>query len=137
MSSYISNELRRLTAERAENKCEYCCLPQKARISKYEIEHILPRQHGGQTVLENLALACLRCNRRKGTNLGSFDVETGDFTLFFNPRTQVWTEYFRLLESGEIKPLTAEARVTIKILQINNDERIEERQELMKAEFYE
>ena len=137
MSNYISKDLRRLTAERAGDKCEYCHLPQKARISKYEIEHILPRQHGGQTVSENLAFACLRCNRRKGTNLGSFDLETGSFILFFNPRIQNWTENFQVLESGEIKPLTAEARVTIKILRINDAQQIEERRELMEAGIYE
>ncbi len=114
MPGYIPNQLRRLTAERAGNKCEYCRLPQKARISKFEIEHILPRQHDGQTISENLALACLRCNRRKGTNLGSFDSQTKIFSLFFNPRTQIWTEHFQFLESGEIKPLTAEARVAVK-----------------------
>ncbi len=37
-------------------------------------------------MVDNLALACLRCNRHKGPNVGSFDPLTGQLTPFFNPR---------------------------------------------------
>jgi len=137
MSRYVSIGLRQLVADRAAWRCEYCLIPQAA-IAKHHIEHILPIKHGGQTTEENLAWACPFCNEQKGSDIGSFDFETdGEFAKFFNPRTQIWTEHFRLLESGEIKSLTAEARVTIKILQINKDDRIEERKELLEAGFYE
>jgi 5-methylcytosine-specific restriction endonuclease McrA len=36
-------------------------------ISRATIEHILPRHHGGTDALENLALACARCNNGKGS----------------------------------------------------------------------
>lgn len=35
-------------------------------ISRATIEHILPRSHGGTDDLENLGLACARCNSQKG-----------------------------------------------------------------------
>ncbi len=35
-------------------------------ISEATIEHIVPRTHGGDDSLENLALACARCNHEKG-----------------------------------------------------------------------
>ncbi|HEX2574095.1 MAG TPA: HNH endonuclease [Polyangia bacterium] len=35
-------------------------------ISQATIEHIVPRTRGGTNDLENLALACARCNREKG-----------------------------------------------------------------------
>lgn len=35
-------------------------------ISRATIEHIVPRAHGGTEELENLALACARCNEGKG-----------------------------------------------------------------------
>jgi 5-methylcytosine-specific restriction endonuclease McrA len=35
-------------------------------ISRATIEHILPRAHGGTDALENLGLACARCNAQKG-----------------------------------------------------------------------
>lgn len=35
-------------------------------VSRATIEHILPRNHGGTDDLDNLALACARCNNEKG-----------------------------------------------------------------------
>ena len=35
-------------------------------VSRATIEHIVPRVHGGTDALENLALACARCNAGKG-----------------------------------------------------------------------
>ena len=36
-------------------------------ISRATIEHIIPRVHGGTDALENLGLACARCNQGKGS----------------------------------------------------------------------
>jgi 5-methylcytosine-specific restriction endonuclease McrA len=36
-------------------------------ISRATIEHIVPRVHGGTDALENLGLACARCNQGKGS----------------------------------------------------------------------
>lgn len=38
-------------------------------ISRATIEHIVPKHHGGTDELENLALACARCNGGKGVRL--------------------------------------------------------------------
>jgi 5-methylcytosine-specific restriction endonuclease McrA len=35
-------------------------------VSRATIEHVRPRAHGGTDALENLALACARCNSEKG-----------------------------------------------------------------------
>ena len=35
-------------------------------IGRATIEHIIPRHHGGTDEVENLALACARCNSEKG-----------------------------------------------------------------------
>ena len=35
-------------------------------ISEASVEHILPRTHGGRDELDNLAIACKRCNHQKG-----------------------------------------------------------------------
>ncbi len=138
MMRYVSAALRRLVADRAFERCGYCRLPQSAAIAKHHIEHIVPLKHGGQTTEENLALACPFCNEQKGTDVGSFDFETdGALTRFFNPRKDVWTEHFQILESGEIQPSLALRRVTVKILRINDANRSEERKELMEAGIYE
>lgn len=111
----ISTDLRRLVEPRAGVCCEYCHLPQSVTLHRHEPDHIVPRQHGGETKADNLALSCLRCNRYKGPNVGSFDPETGKLVPFFNPRTQAWKDHF-VLEKAIIRPLTPEARVTVKIL---------------------
>ena len=36
-------------------------------ISRATIEHIIPQAHGGTEELENLGLACARCNQGKGS----------------------------------------------------------------------
>jgi hypothetical protein len=132
----IPNELRQLVAARADYRCEYCLMPQSASLHKYEPDHIVSRQHDGNTVADNLALACWRCNRNKGPNVGSFDPETGALIQFFNPRRQMWNEHFDLI-GGFIQPLTPEARVTVKILRINDEDRLTERRNLMEAGLYE
>ena len=41
-------------------RCAYCGAPAQS------LDHIIPQCHGGLTVRQNLAPACLCCNRRKG-----------------------------------------------------------------------
>ena len=38
------------------------------------------------TLADNLAFACVFCNRYKGTDIGSIALTTNKFTRFFNPR---------------------------------------------------
>jgi len=110
-------------------------MPQAASAFEHEPDHVIPVQHGGKTEANNLALACLRCNRRKGPNIGSLDPETGALVSFFNPRKQKWQEHFHL-EGAMIQPLTPEGRVTTKILQLNDVQRVVERERLIVLELY-
>lgn len=136
-SRYISDSLRQFVTERAINHCEYCFIPYLKPMFRFHIEHIIALKHSGETVIENLALACPVCNEHKGSDLGSLDWDLDEkFAFFFNPRRQTWTEHFHLEESGEIIPLTAEARVTARILKFNDAERIEERRDLIEAGIY-
>ncbi len=135
MSADIPAALRQLAFERAGGRCEYCLLPQTASAFHHEPDHIIPTQHDGKTEADNLALACVRCNRRKGPNVGSFDPETGVLVPFYNPRLQVWQDHFRL-EGAVIQPLTPQGRVTVKILRLNDAVRLEERERLIAAGLY-
>ena len=85
MTEPVSAALRKLVFERAEGRCEYCLMQQAFVAHKHEPDHIIPVQHGGKTLSENLALACSRCYRYKGYNVGSFDSETGELIPFFTP----------------------------------------------------
>jgi 5-methylcytosine-specific restriction endonuclease McrA len=53
---------------RARTCCEYCQLPQETTDLPFQIDHIIAEQHGGETTLDNLALACLHDNKHKGLN---------------------------------------------------------------------
>jgi 5-methylcytosine-specific restriction endonuclease McrA len=74
--SYIPDSLRRLVISRAASHCEYCHLSQKGQEATFHIEHIIPVVSGGETIVENLALACVSCSLRKGAKEKGFDSET-------------------------------------------------------------
>lgn len=59
--------------QRANGVCEYCHLPQAYHRVPFQVDHVIAEQHGGQTVSENLAVSCLRCNKRKGPNFAGVD----------------------------------------------------------------
>ena len=125
--TYIQTALRREVIERARNRCEYCLLPADMAFFPHEVDHVVAQKHGGATNLDNLAFACWRCNRHKGSDLTSFDPRTGQLSPLFNPRTQVWIEHFAY-ESNRMLGLTSEGRTTIHLLRLNSEERLNERQ---------
>ena len=74
----IDQTLRSLVRVRADDVCEYCRLPQASSpFIRFHIEHIVARQHGGQSDADNLALACGYCNHHKGPNIASIDPGSG------------------------------------------------------------
>ncbi len=127
--TYIPVAVRRLVEERANRLCEYCLLPADVTFFPHEIDHVIAEKHGGETNADNLAFTCWRCNRHKGSDLGSFDPQTGAFSFLFNPRTQQWDKHFKF-EELQIVGLTSEGRTTARLLQLNSDERLAERQRL-------
>lgn len=58
----LDPEIRQFVRERANFLCEYCHSPEKASAARFEIDHIQPKSLGGFDELNNLALACQRCN---------------------------------------------------------------------------
>jgi 5-methylcytosine-specific restriction endonuclease McrA len=68
---------RQEVRSRAGDACEYCRLPQSAIDRRFHVEHVIARQHGGGDDLDNLALACDRCNLYKGPNLTAIDPQSG------------------------------------------------------------
>lgn len=64
-------------------KCIHCKAPlvvelDPSRPSSATLEHIHPRHHGGLDRLDNLALACARCNAGKGTRLDVRPLQDAD-----------------------------------------------------------
>jgi 5-methylcytosine-specific restriction endonuclease McrA len=121
--------IRAAVVERAAHCCEYCLLPQADHCWPFHVEHIVPRQHVGDDSLENLALACPRCNRFKGPNLTAIDPRTGRITHLFNPRKQIWLDHFQLV-GHTIEGLTQLGRATSRLLRMNAENRRDLRREL-------
>lgn len=118
MKAYISAELRRQVIARAGKCCEYCRLTLSDRAFPFAIDHIQSEKHGGKTELDNLCLACFRCNSFKGSDVAGVDPLTGLTTLLFNPRKHLWESHFTM-EEGLIIPKSPEARLTVIILRLN------------------
>jgi|SRR3989304_6332284 len=119
----MDRQTRQFVRERAGNRCEYCGLPQSlSPMAQLQIEHIIPRKHGGGDENENIALACIDCNLAKSSNLAGIDPTTGETAMLFNPRTERWDEHFSW--SGTLLVgLTPVGRTTIRVLNVNDDER--------------
>lgn len=126
---YLSGQLRQQVIDRAQYRCEYCQIPDNLSFYPHEIDHIIALKHQGSTTFDNLAYACWRCNRHKGSDLGSFDPETGQFSFFYHPRKQTWTEHF-CYYTYQILGLTPAGRTTIRCFQLNTPERLTERQRI-------
>ena len=134
----MTEDLATAVRRRAGNRCEYCHLPQDAFRRPFHIEHIIAKQHGGETQLENLALACWYCNLKKGPNLAGIDPESGDTVPLFNPRKDEWANHFDLSLSSvagpgiEIKGRTSTGRATLRVLGMNDEMRRVLRYELWR-----
>jgi 5-methylcytosine-specific restriction endonuclease McrA len=94
MAEIIGQQLRREIRARAGGRCEYCLMLESLLLAGCEVDHIVSRKHGGITELSNLALSCARCNRAKGTDVGSIHPGDGAFIRLFNPRLDRWDEHF-------------------------------------------
>jgi 5-methylcytosine-specific restriction endonuclease McrA len=49
---------------RDHQRCQYCAL----KVARHEAtyDHVVPRAQGGKTVWENVVIACVPCNQKKG-----------------------------------------------------------------------
>src|SRR3954466_6395512 len=123
--SHIPAELRRLVSSRATRRCEYCLIHEDDTYLGCQVDHVTSEKHSGNTIPENLALACVFCNRYKGSDIATLDDDEGLVPLY-NPRTQLWDEHFTFA-GLRISGKSAIGRGTARLLRFNDPERIEER----------
>ncbi len=124
--------MRRQVWARARGCCEYCLIPESMTWAAHTIDHVIAEKHGGATAFENLALACILCNARKGSDLASIDERTGSIEPLFNPRKERWIDHFQLL-GGRVEPRTPTGRATTRVLRFNDPARVQERELLVAA----
>lgn len=102
---------------------------------RFQADHIVPQQHGGPTLLGNLAWSCLRCNKHKGPNLSGIDSLTGQMVRLFHPRQDLWREHFAW-EGPRLVGLTPVGRATVNVFQFNQPDAVLVREALMAEGVY-
>lgn len=68
LNSTISPNLRFEILERDGFRCQLCGATAQHR-SRLEIDHKIPKKHGGSDAPDNLWTLCFSCNRGKGTKI--------------------------------------------------------------------
>jgi hypothetical protein len=131
MDTGLRDTLRR----RAGARCEYCHLPERFATLRFQQDHVISQKHRGPAALANLAWSCADCNAHKGSDLAGIDAQTGKLERLFNPRTDDWGEHFKW-NGAELVGKTAIGRVTVAVLQVNREERVAVRRELMAAHLH-
>ena len=69
----IPTNVKKEVEKRAQGYCEYCKSQSAFSPDSFSIEHIIPRSKGGNTELDNLALACQGCNNAKYNHIEGLD----------------------------------------------------------------
>lgn len=127
----VDAESRRLVRQRAENRCEYCRLPEELGEVTFHVEHIVARQHQGGDEMSNLSLAFDRCNLTKGPNL-SAKVE-GETVELFHPRRHKWNDHFAF-SGPEIVGVTPTGQATVQLLKMNAPRRVAIRRRILSRD---
>lgn len=129
----ISDDIRQQVRQRANYICEYCHSPERLSANRFTVDHIIPKSLGGADDLDNLALACRRCNERRYNFVAGIDPATQDVAPIFNPRQQSWKDHFVWLDEGiAIEGTTPTGRATCTRLDLN-DTRYPERDSIRET----
>jgi hypothetical protein len=126
----MDGALAREVWDRAQDSCEYCLIGEEYFPAPFEIDHVIARQHGGKTILGNLALSCFHCNSHKGPNIAGIDPVSQKMVRLFNPRRHRWNVHFRW-DGAVVVGRTPIGRATIQVLNMNGCYLVGLREELM------
>jgi 5-methylcytosine-specific restriction endonuclease McrA len=80
--------------ERDKNTCQYC-----GKIfdrSELNLDHVIPREKGGQTTWENIVCSCIPCNSRKANKLP----HQAGMRLIRPPKKPRWRPFVNVSYSG-------------------------------------
>ncbi|GGA23285.1 HNH endonuclease [Okeania sp. KiyG1] len=117
---YLSEITIEQVHQRANYLCEYCHASEKWHYVKFTVDHIIPINKAGSNSIDNLALACFHCNRKKSNKISAIDEQSGKEVPLFNPRNNLWQEHFIWsTDKTLIIALTAIGRATITTLNLN------------------
>lgn len=118
----IPEEIQNKVRQRANFLCEYCHASEQWQYVAFTIEHIIPLTKNGTDTLDNLALACFHCNRKKSNRTTAIDPQSGAELPLFNPRQDSWNNHFIWSADGLfIIGLTPIGRITVTSLALNRE----------------
>jgi len=113
--------MREIVFKRSFGICEYCHLPELGQYDRFQVDHVIAKQHKGRDTLGNLAFDCPECNRKKGPNISGI-YRAGQQrmkTPLFNPIRNLWGKHFAW--SGPfLNGRTHIGIVTIQVLDMNS-----------------
>ncbi|MDA8053825.1 MAG: HNH endonuclease [Deltaproteobacteria bacterium] len=75
---------------RDKNKCQYC--GREFKKTELNLDHVVPRTHGGVSSWENVVCSCILCNRNKGGRTP----EGAGMKLIRKPRKPEWSPYYHI-----------------------------------------
>lgn len=76
--------------ERDKNTCQYC--GKKFDRKELNIDHVVPRQHGGLTTWTNIVCSCIPCNARKANRTP----EQAGMHLIRKPKKPRWRPFMEI-----------------------------------------
>ncbi|MFM8984328.1 MAG: HNH endonuclease [Spartobacteria bacterium] len=76
--------------ERDNNTCQYC--GNLFSRDSLNLDHIMPRDRGGQTTWENIVCSCIPCNTRKGNRLP----HEAKMALIRKPKRPKWRPFIHI-----------------------------------------
>jgi hypothetical protein len=120
----ITTAVKLQVRQRASFLCEYCHSSEEVSAARFEIDHIQPRSRGGTDNLDNLALACQRCNAHHYNFVQGRDPDTLKEVTLFHPRLQIWNQHFSWSQDGcRILGVSETGRATVVRLDLNDEVR--------------
>ena len=121
MPAYVTENLRARGAAAERQRCAYCLISEAITGLPLTIDHIQPTALGGETIFDNLCLACRSCNEFKASRNAGIDPLTDEEVPLFHPRRERWGDHFAWnFDGSRIDGLTPVGRATVVTLRMNN-----------------
>jgi hypothetical protein len=134
VSDTIPPDLRQQIVEQSRSRCAYCQTQAYIIGAGLTVDHIIPRVLGGQTILENLCLACWECNLIKGVRTQAVDPLTGAVVPLFHPNRQKWSDHFRWsADNVHVIGITSIGRAGVALLRLNRSQLVTSRRFWVQA----
>ncbi len=88
---------RKNVFERDKHHCQYC--GKTFESEDLNLDHVIPRSHGGKTTWENIVCSCIKCNSRKANRLP----HEAQMHLIRKPSQPAWRPVISIAARGRKK----------------------------------